>query len=278
MKHRFAYLLAITLVLGAGAAAAQQSREDCERDFRPRSGQPGKDVIWVPTGDETVSAMLKMAGVTPRDLVVDLGAGDGKIAIAAAKEFGARARGIEYNPDMVKLAQCYAVVEGVADKVDIQQGDIFESDFSDATVVTMYLLPSLNLQLRSTLLDMKPGTRVVSHSFDMDDWEADETYGEGYHQAYLWIVPAKVAGRWDFVQVDGEERFTVELEQSFQKLSGTVALGGTSQPLTQARVRGDEIVLEFTGADGRSHTLTGTVGAAGIEAARDGVKFRATRS
>src|SRR5690606_5613603 len=121
--------------------------------------------------------------------------------------FGARARGIEYNPDMVKLAQCYAVVEGVADKVDIQQGDIFESDFSDATVVTMYLLPSLNLQLRSTLLDMKPGTRVVSHSFDMDDWEADETYGEGYHQAYLWIVPAKVAGRWDFVQVDGEERF-----------------------------------------------------------------------
>src|SRR5690606_10280927 len=174
--HSLAFRMSIgTVVLAflcmANLAASADNRETCYRDYQPSSGQAGKDVVWVPTNDALVMRMLKMADVKPTDLVYDLGAGDGKIAIAAAKHFGARAVGIEYNPEMVKLAQCLTKVEGVEGRAQIRQGDIFETDFSSATVVTLYLLPELNLRLRPTLLDMKPGTRVVSHSFLMDDWE-----------------------------------------------------------------------------------------------------------
>src|SRR5512147_1809078 len=165
------------LVLGAclftllGEAAALD-RKDCERDYKPQVGQSGKDVVWVPTPDELVQRMLRMAKVTPQDLVYDLGAGDGKIAIAAGK-LGANSVGIEYNPDMAKLANCLVTAEGVASKTKIIQGDIFKEDFSKATVITMYLLPELNLCVRHRILAMKPGTRVTSHQFTMGDWEAD---------------------------------------------------------------------------------------------------------
>ena len=152
-----------------------------------------------------------MAQVTKADLVYDLGAGDGKIAIAAAKEFGATAVGVEYDPDMAKLAQCFVQAEGLGEKrASIVQGDIFETDFSSATVVTLYLLPELNLRLRPTILKMKPGTRVVSHSFLMDDWEPDERSVTEDGAAYLWIVPAKVAGTWDFKQQGGKGAFSRE--------------------------------------------------------------------
>ena len=205
---------------GVPAPVASASREECERQFKPESGQPGKDVIWVPTNDYLVARMLKMAQVTKADRVYDLGAGDGKIAIAAARDFGATAVGVEYDPKLAKLGQCYVQAEKLGERVRIIQGDIFETDFSSATVVTLYLLPELNLRLRPTILNMKPGTRVVSHSFLMDDWEPDERSMTEDGSAYLWIVPAKVAGTWEFRESGGKGKFVAKLEQKFQQLSG----------------------------------------------------------
>ncbi len=210
--------------------------------YRPYSGQAGKDVVWVPTPDSLVRAMLETAGVTRNDYVVDLGAGDGRIAIAAGRDFGARAHGIEYNPKMVALARRNAQRAGVADRVTFAQADIFKSDFSEATVVTMYLLPSLNLRLRETILKMRPGTRVVSHAFDMGDWEPDQTIRTDDASGYMWIVPAQVAGRWAFEI--GNERFATELGQTFQKLS--VPRGG---PLRAGEVRGT--IVRLTRANGQ---------------------------
>lgn len=156
--------------------AQARTRMDCERDYSPSVGQPGKDVIWVPTPDELLRRMLTMAKVTDRDFVIDLGAGDGKIAIAAAKApFHATSKGIEYNPDLARFANCLAQVKGVASKTRIIQGDIFKEDFGRADVLTMYLLPELNLCVRHRILAMKPGTRVTSHQCNMGEWEADET-------------------------------------------------------------------------------------------------------
>lgn len=207
--------------------------------YRPYSGQAGKDVVWVPTPDSLVSAMLESAGVTRDDYVVDLGSGDGRIPIAAARQFGARAHGIEYNPRMVALARRAAQRAGVADRVTFAQADIFKSDFSDATVVTMYLLPSLNLRLRDTILAMRPGTRVVSHAFDMGDWEPDRTIRTDDASGYLWIVPANIAGRWAFEI--GNERFAADLAQQYQKLSMPRA-----GPFRDGRVRGTTVSLTRT--------------------------------
>src|SRR5512137_2627016 len=214
---------AVVSLLALSATADGQTRAECERDYKPQVGQAGKDVIWVPTPDELVNRMLTMAKVTPKDHVFDLGAGDGKIAIAAGKKFGATAVGIEYNPDMAKLAQCFVQAEGVADRVKIIQGDIFKEDFSKATVVTMYLLPELNMRLRPTILAMKPGTRVTSHQFTMGDWDPDETAEMEYRTAYLWIVPARVEGSWMLKEQGGNGQYTVNLKQTFQKISGDVA-------------------------------------------------------
>lgn len=235
-----ACMLASGLICGL-PAHAQSARESCEQGFRPSTGQPGKDVVWVPTSDALVKRMLEMAQVKSSDLVYDLGAGDGKIAIAAAKQFGAQAVGVEYNPDMARLADCFARAEGVADKVKIIQGDIFETDFSHATVVTLYLLPELNLRLRPTLLRMKPGTRVVSHSFLMEDWQSDASSVSNDGAAYLWIVPAQAGGRWVFEQPGGKERFAVDLKQTFQKLSGTA---GNAEPI-QGEVKGSQVSFHF---------------------------------
>lgn len=233
--------------IAAQALSADATREDCEKSFKPSTGQPGKDVVWVPTNDPLVTRMLQMAQVGKNDLVYDLGAGDGKIAIAAAKQFGARAIGVEYNPDMAQLAQCLVRAEGVADKVKVVQGDIFETDFSAASVVTLYLLPELNLRLRPTILKMKPGTRVVSHSFLMDDWRPDESSVSIDGAAYLWIVPAEVGGKWTFKQQRGQDSFDVNLVQTFQKLSGTV--GKATDDITNAEVHGTKIEMMFSEGD-----------------------------
>jgi len=253
---RTATIAVAGLLVAAGSAFAKD-RSECDRIYKPSVGQPGKDVVWVPTPDELVQRMLAMAKVTPKDIVYDLGAGDGKIAIAAGK-LGATAVGIEYNPDMVKLAQCYVEAEGVAGKVKIIHGDIFKEDFSRATVVTMYLLPELNLKLRPTILNMRPGTRVTSHQFTMGDWEADETAEIDYRTAYLWIVPAKIEGQWNFRDATGQQ-FTVALTQKYQKISGDVTVGGRKQPLVGATLRGDEIRFAFNDDKGVTRTLTGTV-------------------
>ena len=250
---------AVVSLLALSATADGRTRAECERDYKPQIGQAGKDVIWVPTPDELVNRMLTMARVTPKDYVFDLGAGDGKIAIAAGKKFGATAVGIEYNPDMAKLAQCFVQAEGVTDRVKIIQGDIFKEDFSKATVVTMYLLPELNMRLRPTILAMKPGTRVTSHQFNMGDWEADETAEIEYRTAYLWIVPARVEGNWTFRDDGGKTTFNVAMTQKFQRLSGDASMGSNKNPLVGANLRGEEIKFAFNDDKGQTRTLTGTV-------------------
>jgi hypothetical protein len=241
-----------------GAQAQPKNRADCEVAYKPQVGQSGKDVVWVPTPDELVDKMLRMAKVTPQDYVIDLGAGDGKIAIAAAKAFGAHSTGIEYNPDMVKLANCMVQVEGVGNKTKIIHGDIFKEDFSKANVVTMYLLPELNLCVRHRILAMRPGTRVTSHQFTMGDWSADETAEFDYRTAYLWIVPARVGGSWTLRDNAGLQA-TVSLNQTFQKITGEVTQGGAKQPLVGAALRGDQLTFAFNDDKGVTRTFTGTV-------------------
>lgn len=247
-------------ILAAVALAVPAVAQD-KKDYEPHVGQPGKDVIWVPTPDEVVDRMLRMAQVTPNDYVVDLGAGDGKIAIAAAKRFGARALGIEYNPDMARHAQRQVERAGIAGRARIVQGDIFVSDFSQATVVTMYLLPALNLKLRPMLLDMRPGTRVVSHSFSMDDWEADEVSSLDGRRAYFWIVPASVAGGWALELAGGgsAEKLEMTLEQRYQKIEGTVGLGPALAGLREPRLRGFHIAFAYVDNRSVRRDFTGRV-------------------
>jgi len=221
--------------------------------------ESSKNVDWVPTPDELVRRMLTMAKVTDKDFVIDLGAGDGKIAIAAAKgPFNANSMGIEYNPDMAKLANCMVQVEGVANKTKIIQGDIFKEDFSKADVITMYLLPELNLCVRHRILGMKPGTRVTSHQFTMGDWKADETAEIEYRTAYLWIVPARVGGNWAFRDASGMQ-FNVSLAQNFQELTGTATQGNAKQPIVGASLRGADLRFAFNDDKGVTRTFNGTV-------------------
>lgn len=251
-----ALVVACSLALSAAASAAP-TRADCERDYKPHVGQSGKDVVWVPTPNELVQAMLGMAKVTASDTVYDLGAGDGKIAIAAGK-LGATAIGIEYNPDMAKLASCFVEADGVTDKTRIIQGDIFKEDFSKATVVTMYLLPELNLCVRHRLLAMAPGTRVTTHEFRMGDWDPDEHFEREFRNAYLWIVPARVEGTW-VIKDDAGQAVTVRLKQSFQKVGGEVVAGAKAQPLVGATLRGNELKFAFNDDQDATRTFTGTV-------------------
>ena len=251
--------IALAGVLAAAVVTVDaKDRRECDRDYKPQVGQAGKDVVWVPTPDEIVQRMLRMAKVTPQDTVYDLGAGDGKIAIAAGK-MGATAVGIEYNPDMAKLAQCYVQAEELTGKTRIIQGDVFKEDFSKASVVTMYLLPELNLRLRPTILNMKPGTRVTSHQFTMGDWEPDETAEVDYRTAYLWIVPAKVEGAWTLREQGSTNAYTVNLSQKYQKITGDLTAGSAKQPLVGATVRGEEVRFAFNDDKGVTRTLTGTV-------------------
>ncbi|MEC5399529.1 methyltransferase domain-containing protein [Uliginosibacterium sp. H1] len=207
--------------------------------YTPEVGQAGKDVIWVPTSQALVNRMLDMAKLTPQDILVDLGSGDGRTVITAAKR-GAMARGIEFNPDLVAMSQRAAAAEGVAARARFEHADIFKSQFSDATVVTLFLLPSLNERLRPILLDMRPGTRVVANSFRMGDWEPDLTshVADGctsYCEAHLWIVPAKVAGTWT---LDGKP---LQFTQTYQRIDGALRDGARTTHLNDSRIDGANI-------------------------------------
>jgi hypothetical protein len=226
--------LTICLSLAAGAAFAQTAAT-AQQPYQPQVGQAGKDVVWVPTPQTLVDKMLDMAKVTPQDFVMDLGSGDGRTVITAAKR-GARAVGIEYNPDMVELSKKNAAEAGVSGKAVFIKADLFETDLSQPTVITMFLLPTINMKLRPKILDLKPGTRIVSNSFTMEDWEADETANvtddcTSWCTALLWIVPAKVEGTW--ATPAGE----LKLTQKFQTFSGTLGAGSISD----GKLHGDEI-------------------------------------
>jgi len=232
--------IVIAMAAAASTALVAQTAQTVQKPFEPTVGQGGKDVVWVPTPQSLVEKMLDLAKVTPKDFVVDLGSGDGRTVITAAKR-GATALGVEFNPDMVALSRKNAADAGVSKTATFQQGDLFETDFSKADVVTMFLLPSINMKLRPTILNMKPGTRIVTNTFSMEDWEEDakETVEKdctNWCTALLWIVPAKVEGAWTV----GSD--TLSLTQKFQMLTGT--LGAT--PVT-GRLRGNEITLTAGG-------------------------------
>ena len=229
------------------AAIAQQTPETKE-PYEPIEGQAGKDVVWVPTPLVLVEKMLDMARVTPRDFVMDLGSGDGRNIIAAAKR-GARALGVEYNPDMVELSRRNAAREGVADKAQFVQGDMYEADISQATVLALFLLTENLNRLAPKFLALKPGSRIVVNGFEIDDWKFDETgRAEGdcmsWCTAYLYIVPARVEGTWRLPQGG-----RLKLEQKFQELTGTLTAGGTSTPITNGRLRGEQIRFTVGGTE-----------------------------
>lgn len=237
-RRTFVATVAVTMALSS-TTWAQTSTAPTANGYTPSVGQAGKDVVWVPTSQTLVDKMLDMAQLTPQDRLVDLGSGDGVTVITAAKR-GATARGIEFNPDMVALAKRRAEAEGVSARATFEQGDIFKSDFSEATVVTLFLLPRLNMKLRPILLDMPPGTRIVANSFDMGEWQPDETaeVTEGctsFCRALKWIVPAKVAGSW---RLEGK---TLELAQNFQMVAGSLRDGAATQPISNARLEGTQV-------------------------------------
>src|SRR5881394_3489024 len=237
--HTFIRSSALVLLFAFSNLASAQST------YEPTVGQEGKDVVWVPTPMTLVNKMLDMAKLTPQDFHMDLGSGDGRTVIAAAKR-GARSMGVEYNPDMVELAKRNAEKAGVAKRATFVKADLFETDFSKATVITLFLLPDINLKLRPKILNMKPGTRIVSNTFTMGDWQADETghadngCESSWCTALLWIVPAKVAGSYKTPQ--GE----VTLKQDFQMLSGTLRTEGKAYGL-QGKVRGENITFSAGG-------------------------------
>ena len=245
-------LAALVMVL------ATAPRVEASPAYTPTVGQSGKDVIWVPTPDALVDRMLAMAQVRPGDEVVDLGSGDGRLVILAAKKYGARARGVEYNAELVTLSRQAARTSGVGKRVKFEQADIFNNDFTAATVVTLYLLPNINKRLRPILLRMRPGTRVVSHQFTMEDWSPDETSHVEQRAAHLWIVPAQVAGGWVLAMPDGTT-VNLDLEQKFQQISGRVELASVRAGLRDARLRGDAIRFAFVDMQGVTHEFAGRV-------------------
>ncbi len=264
----------LTLSLSVLATAVFAQAQPAKNGFEPQVGQQGKDVVWVPTPQALVDKMLDMAKVTPKDFVMDLGSGDGRTVITAAKR-GVRALGIEYNPDMVELSKHNAAREGVSDRASFMKADLFETDLSKATVITMFLLPDINLKLRPKILDLKPGTRIVSNSFTMGEWNADQTatVSEGcktYCTALLWIVPAKVEGTWRLPQ--GE----LELKQEFQKVSGTLKSGSNGVPLKNGRLNGEQISFTI-GADQYTGRVNGNTMAGTVKSGTKNGKWSATR-
>ena len=251
-----------------GTAGDRLAHAQPTKEFEPQVGQEGKDVIWVPTPQALVDKMLDMAKVTPKDYVIDLGSGDGRTVITAAKR-GSKALGIEYNPDMVELSKRNAGKEGVSDKASFMKADLFETDFSQAQVITMFLLSSINLKLRPKILDLNPGTRIVSNTFDMGDWKPDEDATipgcNSWCTAHLWIVPAKVDGEWTLPQ--GE----LTLKQTYQMITGSLKNGSAVTPVN-GKLNGDQISF-----NAGTVSYTGRVNDSSIEGSAGGNKWSAKK-
>lgn len=255
---RFAMCLAVLLITEPIVAASNENAGGAA--FTPQEGQEGKDVVWVPTSQRLVDKMLDLAKVTSKDYVIDLGSGDGRTVIAAAKR-GARAVGVEYNPEMVELSKMNAAKAGVEERAKFVQADLFKMDLSRATVITMFLLPEINLKLRPKILALRPGTRIVSNTFDMEQWKADQTAEvtaecNYYCTAHLWIVPAHAEGTWELPQGD------LVLKQQFQQLSGTLQTGKRRLPVS-GKLVGNRLVIQagelrFSG-DVQGESITGVV-------------------
>jgi precorrin-6B methylase 2 len=255
MRNAGKTLIVLALVAAVTGLSAQGTTQK-PKPFEPFSGQAGKDVVWVPTPQELVEKMLDLAKLTPKDFLMDLGSGDGRTVITAAKR-GAHALGIEYNPDMVELSRRNAEAAGVSKTATFQQADLFETDFSKADVVTMFLLPSINMRLRPTILKMKPGTRIVANTFTMEDWEADETAQAtkdcvSWCTALLWIVPANAEGTWTI----GTSSLT--LTQKFQILSGTMGAQAVTGRLHGTGITFDAGNVKYTGTVNGT-TMSGTM-------------------
>ncbi len=266
------FTLTLCIASFTASACAQTQPGTRQPEFQPQIGQEGKDVIWVPTHRDMVEKMLDMAKVTPKDFLIDLGSGDGRTVIAAAKR-GTKALGIEYNRDMVELSRRNAAKEGVSTRANFVTGDLFEADLSQATVITLFLLPEINIELRPKILDLRPGTRIVSNTFTMGEWTADATAEvkndcASYCTALLWIVPAQVEGTWQMA--DGG----LTLKQSFQMLSGTLKTAKRTEPISDAKMIGAEIV--FTAG---ARKYTGRVDGNVMQGKTDtGAAWKATRA
>jgi len=265
MKHRpflrrarHAALAAILTCTAAGLALAQGTPP--AKPYEPRLGQSGKDVMWLPSKDNMVERLFQMAGVTNKDFVVDLGSGDGKIPIAAARLRKAKALGVEFNPNLVEFSRRRAAEAGLDKLVEFRHADIFATDYSTATVVTLYLLPELNLRLRPALFKMKPGTRVVSNSWDMQNWQPDETTEVGTTNGYLYIIPAHVAGAWkiSYGKKDTPLPNELNLKQRFQKIEGNADFGGFKAVLAEPALRGAAIRFAYRDARGDMISFAGT--------------------
>jgi SAM-dependent methyltransferase len=252
---RFALFASVALVIGCSSALAQS-------DKQPVFGQAGKDVVWVPLPDRQVEKLLDLALVTPSDFVMDLGSGDGRLVLAAARR-GARARGIEFEPDLVSFSRHAAVRMGLAERAEFIRGDLFEADLSPASVITLFLLESMNIRLRPTLLALKPGTRIVANTFGLGDWQPDTVLHypdncDAWCAHYLWIVPARVGGSWRAPEG------TLSLEQHYQVLRGTLGTGALAVPITDGKLEGD--TLRFTAGGAyyaarvQGNAIEGTVG------------------
>jgi len=230
-----AVFAAVAVFASASALAAE--------NFAPKVGQPGKDVIWVPTPERAVERMLALAHVGPDDFLIDLGSGDGRIVIAAAQRRGARGYGVDLNPDLVHLAEQRARQAGVSERVKFSVSDIFETDLRSASVITLYLLPELNMRLRPALLKLRPGTRIVANAFDLGEWEADAIDTSTASMLRLWVVPAPVTGRWSWsLQSNGKaQHFELDINQQFQRISGVVTLGQQRLRLRDPKLQGDAI-------------------------------------
>ena len=245
--------LLAALLVAASAAVFVSAVEIIKAGAQPRQ----LDVPYVPTPQHIVDSMLRLAAPTDKDFLVDLGSGDGRIPVTAALRYGTRGFGVDLNPERVKEARANAEKAKVADKVQFIEGDLFKTDFTKATVLTMYLLPRVNMRLRPQVLDMRPGTRVVSHDFDMEDWKPDQVEKHEYKVVYFWVVPAKVAGAWTLAA--GERKIALQLQQQFQEVSGTATVDGQSGPIANARIRGETISFEIALPGGSRQRFEGRV-------------------
>jgi precorrin-6B methylase 2 len=252
MRATVAAIGLLIFLLPAAPGRAQPAPLD-----EPKIGQESRDSVWVPTPERVIRRMLQMADTTSRDLVVDLGAGDGRIPIYAAKHFGARAIGVELEGNLVRLARREAASQGVSHLATFLQEDLFKADLSRATVIALYISPGVMSRLKPRLLELRPGTRVVSHSFTLEDWEPDETIRVEGRTAYLWVVPASVRGAWS-VDLPGQV-FALRVDQRYQELTTSGERAGKPLAVIGARLRGTEIRFTSFDRDGSSRHFTGTV-------------------